>query len=260
MTILASPQGTTPPPSERDGGLVRPPAERPEARAARLALRRKLIVWSLPLVVVVLLVAVKLLTMVAFGQQARDAYAEGDVTAVQAAGNRLGLLNVIERHKAPFALGDADVLAGDFEGARAEFEQALEVAPKGGLEACQVRVNLVLSLEKLGDAAKAASGADAAKAYYDRVGVVVGQAPQGCFNPNGGTTGQELNDAKNRAQEKSKAQPTQPGDQGTPAQPPSQDKQQQLDSKTKNNQQQRAQGQGDQNSAGGSRPQVARPW
>ena len=75
-----------------------------------------------------------------------------------------------------------------------------------------------------------------------------------------GTTGQELNDAKNRAQEKSKAQPTQPGDQGTPAQPPSQDKQQQLDSKTKNNQQQRAQGQGDQNSAGGSRPQVARPW
>lgn len=259
MTILARPQGTTPPPAGRGGELGRPPAEKPEARAARLALRRKLIVWSLPLVIVLLLVAVKLLTMVAIGQQARDAYAAGDVTAVQAAGDRLGLLNVIERYKAPFALGDAHVLTGDFAGARDKFEQALANAPKDGLEACEVRVNLVLSLEKLGDAAQAASGAAASKPIYDRVVVVVAQAPHGCFTPSGGTTGQELDDAKNRAQEKSKAQPAQPGDQGPQGQQPSQDKQQQLDNKTQDNQQQRAQGQGDQNS-GGSRPQVARPW
>lgn len=260
MTILASPQGTTPTPPGPGGDRVRTPAEPPEARAARLALRRRLIVWSLPLVLVLLLVALKLLTMVAFGDQARNAYAAGDVTGVQQAGDRLGFLNLIERHKAPFALGDALVLTGDYAGARASFERALAVAPKDGLEACQVRVNLVLTLEKLGDAAKAASGLAAATPFYDRVEVVVAAAPQGCFDPQGGTTGQELNDAKGRAQAKSQPQPDQPGDQGDQGQQPSQDKQQQLDDKTKDNQQQRAQGQGDQDSTGGSRPQVDKPW
>lgn len=263
MTILAPPQDPTQPPPGPAAGPGRPiptNPETPEARAARLVLRRTLIVWSLPFVLVLLLVAVKLLTMVALGQQASAAYAGGDVTAVQQAGNRLGLLNLIERHKAPFALGDALVLTGDYDGARTYFERALEVAPKDGLEACQVRVNLVLSLERLGDAAKAASGLEVAKPFYDRVQVVVSGAPQGCFTGGGAGTGQKLNDAKARAQAKSQPQADQPGDPGSPGQQPSKDKQQQLDTKTKDNQQQRSQGQGDQNSAGGSRPQVAKPW
>lgn len=258
MTILARPHGT-PPPHPGEGPGPGRPVEAPEVRAARLALRRKLVVWSVPLVLVLLLVALKLLTMVAYGQQARQAYAAGNVTAVQQAGNRLGLLNLIERHKAPFALGDALVLTGDYDGARSYFEKALEVAPKDGLEACEVRVNLVLTLERLGDAAKAASGLDAAKPFYDRVKVVVGEAPKGCFDPSGGTTGQELGDAKQRAQQKSQPQPDQQGDQSDPGQQPSQDKQRQLDDKTKQNQQDRAQGQENQNS-GGSRNQVDKPW
>ncbi|MEO7058398.1 MAG: tetratricopeptide repeat protein [Lapillicoccus sp.] len=259
MTILSPPQiPAGGPPGPAPGDQARRP-EDPQARAARLALRRTLVVWSLPLVLVLLLVALKLLTMVGFGQTARDAYAAGDVTAVQGAGARLGFLNYIERHKAPFALGDALVLAGDFAGARTYFERALEVAPQDGLEACQVRVNLVLSLEKLGDAAKASSGLAAAKPYYDRVEVVVGEAPKGCFDPSGGTTGQELTDAKTRAEQKSQPPPQQ-GDQGQQPQQPSQDKQQQLDDKTKDNQQQRAQGQGDQSRDGASRTPVAKPW
>lgn len=247
-----------------------PPGRRPpgdstgeptDARRARLELRRTLIVWSLPIVLVLLLVAVKLLSMVAIGNQARSAYDAGQVTAVEQAAARLGFLNLIERHKASFARGDARVLAGDFDGARESFEEALSVAPRDAVEACQIRVNLVLSLEKLGDAAKASSGLDAAKPFYDRMQVVVGEAPQGCFQPPAGDAGQQLGDAQRRAEEKSQPPPSgSPGDRQQQPQQPNEDKQKQLDDKTKDNQQQRSQGQADPSREGASRPPVDKPW
>lgn len=246
-------------PTRPDQPWAAPGGEHPDVRDARLALRRRLVVWSLPAVVVLLLVAVKLLTMVSLGNEARAAYDEGALTRVEQAASRLGILNLIERHKAPFARGDALVLAGDLDGARGAFEEALGVAPQGGVEACQIRVNLVLTLERLGDAALASAGLDAAKPYYDRVQVVVGDAPRGCFQPPSGATGQQLGDARSRAEQKSKPPPTtrQP-QQGDPSQP-SQDKQRQLDDKTRKNQQERAQGQG-QPPGSSSRPQVDKPW
>ena len=78
----------------------------------------------------------------------------------------MSFLNVVERHKAPFARGDAFVLAGDLDSARAQFEQALELAPPDSIDSCQIRVNLALALEKLGDAAKAAGDEVAAKDYW----------------------------------------------------------------------------------------------
>ncbi len=249
---------TTARPGESNPEAPREPAS---ARRVRLELRRKLVVWSLPVVLVLLLVALKLLSMVAFGDRARSSYDAGEVTGVEQAAVRLGFLNVIERHKAPFAHGDARVLAGDFGGARGAFEEALDIAPRDDVEACQIRVNLVLSLEKLGDAAKTASGLGGAKPYYDRMQVVVADAPQGCFQPAAGDAGQQLGDARGRAEEKS-----QPPEAGSPdAQPPQPqqpgaDKQKQLDDKTQDNQQQRSQGQGDQSRDGASRPQVDKPW
>jgi len=236
-------------------------SEPADVRRTRLELRRRLIVWSLPVVLVLLLVALKLLTMVATGNQARTAYDAGAVSAVEQAAARLGVLNVIERHKAPFAHGDARVLAGDFDGAREAFEEALALAPRNAVEACQVRVNLVLSLEKLGDAAKLSTGLDAAKPFYDRIQVVVADAPQGCFQPPAGEAGQQLGDAQGRAKEKS--QPPQgqtPGEQPQQPQQPGADKQKQLDDKTQDNQQQRSKAKGDQSREGASRPRVNKPW
>ncbi len=240
----------------------RPPApgrgESEAARLARLRLRRRLVLWSLPAVVVLLLLAVKLCSVVVLGEQARTAFTAGDATGVEDAAGRLGVANVVEPFKAPFALGDARALAGDLDGARSAFEVALGLAPRDGIEACQIRVNLVLTLEQLGDAAKASSGLPAAKTYYDRVQAVVAEAPPGCFQPPGGGTGQELADAGSRAQQKS--QPSAgdpPGTQGQPGQP-SKDKQQQLDDKTQDNLQQRSQGQNTPNR--GAPPKVDKPW
>ncbi len=253
---------TSPPPLQPLTGREPQRAESAPVRASRLAHRRRLVVWSSPVVVVLFLVALKLLTMVAAGHQAKAAFDAGSITSLEQAGRQMMFLNLVERHKAPFALGDAAVLDGDFQTARARFEQALAASPADGLESCQVRVNLVLALEKLGDAAATASGTAAAKPYYDRIAAVATAAPAGCFQPQGQGTGQQLDDAKSRAQQKSGPQQPQPGQ--SPGQDPGQpgsDKEQQLDQKTKDNQSQRAQGDaGARDSNGGSRPQVDKPW
>src|SRR5689334_3543514 len=176
--------------------------ETAEAKASRLKLRKRMVVWSLPFVVILALVATKLLTMVALGDEAVRAYSSGNVTATESAADRLGFLNLIEPHKASFARGDARVLAGDFDGARAAFEESLSLAPKDSRESCQIRVNLALSLEKLGQAAHNAGQADQAKQYFDRVQQVVSDAPPGCFEGDAqDEEGQELRDAQQRAQD-----------------------------------------------------------
>ena len=206
------------------------------------------------------LVATKLLTMVSLGDEALRAYSSGNVTGTEEAGKRLGFLNLIEPHKAPFARGDARVLAGDYDGARAAFEESLALAPPDSREACQVRVNLVLSLEKLGQAAQTAGRADQAKQYFDRVQQVVSAAPPGCFE--GGAQneeGQQLRDAQQRAQDQNQQQDQQnQQNQDQQQNQPSEDKQQQLDDKTQENLQQRQQG--DEQNGAVTKPPVDKPW
>ena len=232
------------------------PAEAPEARAARLRLRRRMILWSLPIAVLLLLVAVKLLSVVALGEQARAAFAGGNITGVDSAASRLGVVNVVEPHKAPFARGDARVLAGDYDGARVAFEEAMALAPRDSQDQCQIRVNLVQSLLRLGQAARQTGGPHAATPYANRVDEVVEGAPQGCFQ---GSTGDQLRDAQQQAQQQ--RQPDQQQSQGQqdpqPQDGSAQQKQQQLDQQTRDNLQQR--GQGDQ-PGDSSRIGVEKPW
>ncbi|MEO7235950.1 MAG: tetratricopeptide repeat protein [Lapillicoccus sp.] len=246
---------------------LRPAApETDEQRADRLRLRRRLALWSLPVVVLLLLVAAKLLATVAFGEDAVRSYAAGNITGTQDAADHLAFGNVIEPHKAPFALGDARVLAGDFAGARAAFEEALTLAPKDSLESCQIRVNLVLSLEKLATAATSAGHGAEAQAFRDRLTQVVAEAPQGCFQGDAqGDEGQQLRDAQQRSQEQQQQEQQRQQDQQNqqnqqqeqPTQP-NEDKQQQLDSRTQDNLQQRQQT--DQQRGSPSGPSVAKPW
>ncbi len=252
-------------PGRRDGSGPRWPwvgtdSEADEARAARLRMRKRLIVWSLPFVVLLALVAAKLLTMVSLGDEALRSYAAGNVTGTENAASRLGFLNVIEAHKAPFARGDARVLAGDYEGARAAFEESLALAPRDSRESCQIRVNLSLSLEKLGQAAQNAGHPDQAKQYFDRVQQVVNDAPPGCFDGDAqDEEGQQLRDAQQRAQDQNQQQTQQdPQNPDQQQNQPSDDKQQQLDQKTQDNLQQRQQG--DEQHGAVTKPPVDKPW
>ena len=174
--------------------------------------RRLLLVSAIPVLAAVAL-AVKLLSVGYLGGQAAGAYGSGDQAAVASAASGLGIANFVEPHKAPFAAGDALVLNGDYAGARSRFEASLAVAPPA--DECKVRVNLVLSIERLADQAAetgstgAQAGTDAAELYDDGLAVVKA-APPGCFSPGGNQDsangsdgeGERLREAEGRLQAK----------------------------------------------------------
>ncbi|WP_077487776.1 tetratricopeptide repeat protein [Sinomonas mesophila] len=238
--------------------------ERPEDRAARMRRRRRLLAWGLLPVLAALLVAAKLLGMSVFAQQAIWAFDAKDGAGVSSAADGMGVADVVETHKSHFARGDAYVLAGDYARARAAFEEALRRT--GPDDECTVRVNLVLSIEKLADAANVSGDTARATSLYDEGLAVVEAAPEGCFQPNGPLNqrqqGERLGEAEERMRrERAEAQPqpgkqpqgpsgTQPGPAPSPSQDPAQaaeeqaqqDRLKELGQKSETGQQERAEG------------------
>ncbi|MDR6508750.1 hypothetical protein [Arthrobacter oryzae] len=187
-----------------------------------LQLRHRLLLVSAVPVLAAVALAVKLLSVGYLGGQAAGAFGSGDQASVASAASGLGVANIVERHKAPFAAGDALVLSADYAGARALFEASLADAPPS--DECKVRVNLVLSIERLADQAVEPGGAgpEAAKLYDDGLAVVKA-APPGCFSAEGSQDGANgadgegdgLREAEQRLQSKADklASPeAQPGD------------------------------------------------
>jgi hypothetical protein len=157
-------------------------------------------------VILILCVAAKLLSLGLLGARAASAYEANDAASVRSAAEALHVVNVIEPHKAPFAAGDADVLAGDYGAARLRFEEALGLVPprqSGSAGACVIRVNLVLAIERLGDEKLGAEDPAAAAALFEEALAAVAAAPEGCFSegfPAG--TGDRLAGAEARLQDK----------------------------------------------------------
>ena len=260
MTLAPAP---VPVPASSD---VLEPAESASARHARLALRRRLITWSIGPALVAVLLSLKFLTMTGAATQAVDGFFAASAQTVFEAADRMSFLNVVERHKAPFARGDGFVLAGDLDRAREQFEAALEFAPPDSVDSCQIRVNLALALERLGDAAKAAGDEAKAKDYWTRTTAVADAAPDGCFQPPADGAGQKAEAAGDRAEQKLNPQQQSGGD--TPTDPQEQAEQQrkqsELDQQTQSNQQDRQQngpdGQGNPAGGGGTSNPAAKPW
>jgi hypothetical protein len=167
--------------------------------------RRLLLLWSALPVLLVLCLSAKLLSLGVLAGQAAGGFEARDADAVGSAAAGLRAVNVIEPHKAPFAVGDARVLASDFEAARAHFEEALALA--GPDDECVIRVNLVLSIEQLGDARLAAKDATAAGKLFAEGLAVVDGAPEGCLAASGQSAapdaGEKLEEAEARLWQKS---------------------------------------------------------
>jgi hypothetical protein len=151
-------------------------------RPTRLRLRRRLLIYSAPLTVVAVLVAVKLVSVVVAGNSAASAFASGDGSAVRVDAAILGVANVVEPARAPFAAGAAAVLDGRLEDADRLFTAAFaRTGPDGS---CPVRVNLELVRETQGDRAAAAGDRARATERYASALSVVDGAPQACFSGN----------------------------------------------------------------------------
>jgi tetratricopeptide (TPR) repeat protein len=239
--------------------------------------RRRLLLASLPVVVLAVLVALKLLSLNLVHNQTLAAYQEGDKAGTMTWGERQGWVNIVEQFRSPFAIGDANLLTGHYDLARPWFEQAFEQVPKGGIDDCKVRVNLGLTYEALGDAAKARERTDEWQQYYDKGIKITSERPPLCDLPEGQQTGEQLQQAQQRMQEKNSDTPApdQQQEQGPqtgpadPAQPtpdpgntPSQEEQDYLQEQQRQNTIERNQQQGndDRTAPDGGSDTYPKPW
>lgn len=233
--------------------------------------RRRLLWGSAPLLLLAMLLAVKLLSLPVSAGLAGTAYANGNADGTTHAGALMGTANIVERYKAHFAQGDGFVLHGDFEQARKQFLHALELVP--ATESCKVRVNLVLSLEKLGDEQEKGGNTASAKELYVQGSEVVAQSPRDCFVPNSENNkdgeSAALKDAQERLAQKLSASKdngdgsgqSDSGTQEDASKPPSESKQEKLAETGKNAQKQRSKSQKLTEDYNDPEPeQYAKPW
>jgi hypothetical protein len=219
--------------------------------------------WSALPVLLVICLSAKLLSVGVLANTAAGSFAAGDSGTVADAAAGLRIANLIEPHKAPFAEGDGLFLAGDFAAARQRFEEALSLGGTG--DECVVRVNLALTIERLGDAQANAKDPTAAARLFAEGVAVVEAAPEGCFdtageagaeagpeNGAGNGAGKQLEQAAERLQQKADAaaadkagpQPAEgPGQDEAPADPVLQGQLEQLKDSAKNAQSERNSGQ-----------------
>ncbi|BCW36563.1 hypothetical protein StoSoilA2_26190 [Arthrobacter sp. StoSoilA2] len=165
--------------------------------------RRRLALWSAPPALLTLAVAAKLLSVGALGGDAAHAFETADQDRAARAASWLHVANLVEPHKAFFASGDAHVLAGDFTAARKDFEAALDAG--AGEDECQVRVNLVLSVEKLGDAALSAGNQQMAATLFREALDLIDSSPSQCAQEGPGNSsgeGRALDSAADRLKAK----------------------------------------------------------
>lgn len=149
---------------------------------ARLRLRHRLLLVSAPIVLIVLIAAVKMISVVVAGNSAANNYAERDADALHDNVAVLGVLNVIEPAKAPFAAGTSAVLDDRLADAESGFSEALARTPPE--HSCPVLVNLELVRERQGDVDAWENRPDGARERYLSALDLVEGAPADCFSRN----------------------------------------------------------------------------
>lgn len=149
---------------------------------SRLRLRRRLLLFSAPIVLAALAVALKLIATVMAGNSAVANFADRDADALRTDVAVMNLLNIVEPAKAPFAAGTVAVLDDRLADADAHFSEALSRTAPG--DPCPVLVNLELVRERQGDVDAWENRPDTARERYLSALDLVEHAPDGCFANN----------------------------------------------------------------------------
>lgn len=142
--------------------------------------RRRMLLFSLPVVLLALFVAWKLLSMSVLAGRAIDAYDRGRFDLSVEKSDALMFLNVAEDWIPYFDRGTAHAAGEAYSQGTDDLAKALERAPED--RRCDVRVNLALAWELQGDAYFGAGYfAGAAKLYETAKAVLDAGAVEGCF-------------------------------------------------------------------------------
>lgn len=191
--------GTLPPPGEFKTTQEIRDAKYAEELGSR---RRALLWWSLPVVLLAFLVALKLISAVVINAAGTSAYDNQNHNTAASRFEALEFVNVVEPWKPYFNSGTAIYASGDFFAATVPLTTALDLVPKDppeeprGEQECAVRTNYSLALEGLGDEAMIAEQPDIALDYFDQAQEMLADCGE-----DGGSGGEEAQDAEERQQE-----------------------------------------------------------
>lgn len=149
---------------------------------ARNRRRRRIRKWvgigSIPILIVITLLVVKILSMYAAAHMSIASFITGDGSGTSRAAQWQYPVNVFEPFKAPFNNAVGLAANAQYTPARAEFEKTLELVT--GLEECAVRINLSITIERLGDLKDEAGDPYAAKKLYDEALLNLLDGPKDC--------------------------------------------------------------------------------
>lgn len=173
---------------------------------ARRRLRRRLIVVSLPITLLLLVANGKIVSTMLTGDAAIAHFARHDLDALRDDVATLSTMNVIEPAQVSFIAADLAVLEGRLDIADDQFSAAL--ARAGADQSCPVRVNLELVRETRGDLAARNGNTTRAEDLYNSALHIISAAPPRCFGDNAdpNTDRRQIrNDAAARLADKIKA-------------------------------------------------------
>lgn len=249
---------------------VKPPLE------PRLRRRRRLI-WGTVLPAILLLVlAARLLTLPIHMGDAQEAHGGDDGAGMVSAADKLHILNIVERWRAPFVEGTGKSVSGDLEGGRTDLETALE-RTDNPQDDCTVRTNLVINISQQSDKAKEAGDEAKEKQLAEEALKLIEEGPEGCLDGsddgNEGEAGRKQQEQKDKLEEQTgqgdpNEEPKDPDegddkeDEGSDGEEEEKDpKQKELEERNQNGQQEsdanRREEEGEEKGGGGG---VDKPW
>ena len=149
---------------------------------SRLRLRRRLLLFSAPVILAALLIGYKAISLVIAGDAAVSAVHHRNTGELRAAVSALSFADIVGGDNLAMARGDLAALQGRLSEAESRFTGLLaRTVPS---RSCPVRINLELVTETEGDiAARSGQPGQAEQRYLTALGVVRA-APAGCFAAN----------------------------------------------------------------------------
>lgn len=170
----------------------------------RLRRRRRLIYATILPAIVLVVLAIRLLTLPVHMGQAQKAHGGDDGPGMVSASDKLHILNIVERWRAPFVEGTGKSVSGDLEGGRADLELALS-RTKNPPDDCTVRTNLVITISQQADAKKESGDAAGEKKLAEEGLKLIEEGPEGCLDGkddgNGGEAGRKQQEQKDKLEE-----------------------------------------------------------
>jgi hypothetical protein len=155
----------------------------PRSESTRIRLRRRLMLFSAPIVVVALLAALKMISVVVAGNAAVSDFESHDIKALRGDVSTMALANIIAPENVSFAQGVLAAVEGNLGEADSRFGELLSQADAAG--SCPVRLNLELVRETQGDLSARSGRLEKAEERYTSALGVIKDAPAGCFGGNG---------------------------------------------------------------------------